>query len=98
MGEDGNNSSTDVHNNNTEETAGIPDITTEELHTAINKLKKGKSPDRKGIRAEDVKACDDETREMVRQIFDETIKRNEFTLEESDDKSDTQERRRGECE
>ena len=60
--------------------------------------KKGKSPDSKGIRAEDVKACDDETREMVRQIFDEILKRNEFTLEESDDISDTQERRRGECE
>ena len=62
LGEDENYSSTDVHNNNTEETAGIPEITTEELHTAINKLKKGKSPDSKGIRAADIKACDDETR------------------------------------
>ena len=33
-------------------------MTTEELQTAISKLKKGKSPDSKGIRAEDVKACD----------------------------------------
>ena len=40
MGEDDNYSSTDVHNNNTEETAGIPEITTKELQTAINKLKK----------------------------------------------------------
>ena len=31
---------TDVHNNDTEETAGIPEITTEELQNAINKLKK----------------------------------------------------------
>ena len=74
LGEDDNNSSTDVHNNNTEETAGIPEITTEELQTAINKLKKGKSPDSKGIRAEDVTACDDETREMVRQIFNEILR------------------------
>ena len=35
-----NYSNTDVHNNDTEETAGIPEITTEELQTAINKLKK----------------------------------------------------------
>ena len=40
-----------------------------------------KSPDSNGIRAEDIKASDDETREMVRQIFNEIIKRNEFTLE-----------------
>ena len=63
--------------------------------------KKGISPDSNGIRAEDFKACDDETREMVRQIFNEIVKRNEFTSEdknESDDKSDTQESRRGECE
>ena len=82
LGADDNNSSTDVHNNNTEETARIPEITTEELQTANNKLKKGKSPDSKGIRAEDIKACDDETREMVRQIFNEIIKRNEFTPED----------------
>ena len=44
--------------------------------------KKGKSPDSNGIRAEDIKACDDETREMVRQIFNEIIKRNNFTLDE----------------
>ena len=52
--------------------------TTDELQNAINKLKKGKSQDSNGIRAEDIKACDDETREMVRQIFNEIIKQNEF--------------------
>ena len=61
VNDDDNYSNTDVHNNDTEETAGIPEITTEELQTAINKLKKGKSPDSKGIRAEDVKACDEAT-------------------------------------
>ena len=40
----------------------IPEITTEELQSAISKLQKGKSPDSNGIRAEDIKACDDETR------------------------------------
>ena len=60
----------------------IPEITTEELQNAIGKLKKGKSPDSNGIRAEDIKACDDETREMVRQLFNEIIKRNMFTPDE----------------
>ena len=43
--------------------------------------KKGKSPDSDGIRAEDIKACDEETKEMVRQIFNEIIRQNEFTPE-----------------
>ena len=60
----------------------IPEITTEELQNAISKLKKGKSPDSNGIRAEDIKACDDETKEMVRQLFNEIIKRNNFTPDE----------------
>ena len=60
----------------------IPEITTEELQSAISKLKKGKSPDSNGICAEDIKAFDDETREMVRQLFNEIIKRNNFTPDE----------------
>ena len=44
--------------------------------------RKGKAPDSNGIRAEDVKACDEETKEMVRQIFKEIINRNELTLED----------------
>ena len=70
-----------MHNNNTNEMTRIPEITTEELRTAINKLRKDKSLDSIEIRAEDIKACDDETREMVRQIFNEIIKQNEFTPE-----------------
>ena len=57
----------------------VPEITTEELQNAISKLKEGKSPDSNGIRAEDIKACDDETREMVRQLI---IKRNNFAPDE----------------
>ena len=55
-------SRTDVHTNSTDEMTRIPEITTEELRTAINKLKKGEFPDSNGIRAEDFKACDDETK------------------------------------
>ena len=39
-GEDENKSSTDVHYNSTDEMRRTPEITTEELQTAINKLKK----------------------------------------------------------
>ena len=60
----------------------ILDITSEELQSAISKLKTGKSPDGNGIRAEDIKDCNDETREMMRQIFNEIIKRNNFTPDE----------------
>ena len=79
IGENEDESSTDVHNNNTSKMMRIPEITTDELQTAINRLKKGKSVDSNGIRAEEIKECDDETRGMVRQIFNEIIKRNEFT-------------------
>ena len=75
IGESENESSIDVLKSNTEEMTRIPEITTEELRTAIS------SPDGNGIRAEDIKACDDETREMVREIFNEIIKQNEFTPE-----------------
>ena len=60
----------------------IPEITSEELQSAISKLKAGKSPDGNGIRAEDIKDCNDETRETMRQIFNEVIKRNNFTPDE----------------
>ena len=56
IGENENESSIDVHSSNTNEMMRIPEITTEELQTASNKLKKGKSPDSNGIRAEDIKA------------------------------------------
>ena len=40
IGENENENSIDVHNNNTNEMTRIPEITTEELRTAINKPKK----------------------------------------------------------
>ena len=50
--------------------------------SAISKLKIGKFPDGNGIRAEDIKDCNDETREMMRQIFNEIMKKNNFTPDE----------------
>ena len=49
IGENENEISTDVLNNGTDEMTRIPEITTEELRTVINKLKRGKSPDSTGI-------------------------------------------------
>ena len=66
----------------------ILEITSEELQSAISKLKTGKSPDGNGIHAEDIKDCNDETREMMRQIFNEIIKKEQlqsWRMEESED-------------
>ena len=54
--------------NDEKETNEIPEITTEELQNAIKRLKKGKAADSNGIRAEDIKACDEETKEMERDL------------------------------
>ena len=41
--------------------------------------KKGKASDSNGIRAEDIKACDDTTKEMIRQIFNDVLKQEDCT-------------------
>ena len=67
--------------NDEKEMIEMPEITTDELQKAIKRLKKGKAADSNGIRAEDIKACDEETKEMVRQIFNEIVKLKGFTLQ-----------------
>ena len=71
-------------------------ITDEEIQAAINKLKKGKANDNKGIRAEDIKACDNETKEMIKMIFNEVFKQESCTPENGADtvKSYPQQRER----
>ena len=81
VNDDGNHSNTDVHNNDTEETAGIPEITTEVLQTAINKLKKANPWTTKEFDPKTLKIVV-RRREMVRQIFSDIIKRKEFTPED----------------
>ena len=66
--------------NDAEETHEIHEMTTDELQNA-QRLKKGKAADSNGIRTEDTEASDGETKEMVRQIFNEIVKQNEFTPE-----------------
>ena len=71
----------DEENNDKEGKEEIPEITEEEVQTAINKLKKGKASDNYGFRAEDVKTCDDTTKEMIGQIFNDVIKQGSCTPE-----------------
>ena len=59
----------------------IPLITDEEIQSAINKLKKSKASDNNGIRAEDIKTCDNETKEMTKLIFNEVLKQESCTPE-----------------
>ena len=40
----------------------IPEFTQDEVQTAIDSLKKNKASDSNGIRAEDVKTCDETTK------------------------------------
>ena len=54
----------------------IPMITDEEIQTAINKLKQSQASDNNGIRAEDIKTCDDATKKMMKQIFNEVLKQD----------------------
>ena len=71
-----------MHNRNTNEMLRIPEITTEELQTAISNK----------IRAEDIKACDDETRENGETNLQRNRKAERvYTrgMEESENKSDT---------
>ena len=57
----------------------IPDFTQDEVQAAIDNLKKSKASDNHGIRAEDIKTCDETTKEMIRQIFNEVLKQEDCT-------------------
>ena len=47
----------------------IPELTMKELMIAINSLKKEKSADSKGVKAEDIKGADEEATNMTHEIF-----------------------------
>ena len=51
-----------------------PEITMQEKQIATDCLKGGKAGDKKRIRAEDLEEGDDETKSMMKDIFDEIIK------------------------
>ena len=68
-------------NNSEDNNEEILLITDEEIQAAINKLKKGKASDNNGIRAEDIKTCDNERKEMIKLIFNEVLKQESCTPE-----------------
>ena len=49
-------------------------LTQDEVQTAIDSHKKCKESDNNGIRAEDIKTCDEMAKEMIRQILNEVTK------------------------
>ena len=57
----------------------IPELTTSEVQDAIDRLKRGKAGDSSGIRAEHIKKCDSETKEWIRQIFNEIVQQKDCT-------------------
>ena len=68
-------------NNDEGNNEGLLMIIDEEIQTAINKVKKGKASDNNGIRAEDIRTCDDATKETIKQIFNEVLKQESCTPE-----------------
>ena len=57
----------------------MEEFTTEEIQNAIDRLKKGKAKDSNGIRAEQLKLCSEETKEEIREIFNEIAQQKDFT-------------------
>ena len=57
----------------------IPEFTKEEIQDAIHRLKKGKAKDNSGVRAEQLKFCSEETKEKIRNIFNEIAQQSDFT-------------------
>ena len=50
-----------------------------EIQDAIDRLKKGKAKDSDGIRAEQLKNCNDDTKEKIRTIFNDIAQQDDFT-------------------
>ena len=60
----------------------IPEVTKQELQTAIDCLKIGKTGDTIRMKAVDLRDCDDETKENMEDIFNE-ITEQEFMIPKS---------------
>ena len=54
-----------------------PEFTTNGIQDAIDRLKRGKAGDSSGVRAEQIKNCSEETKEKIRQIFNEILRQKE---------------------
>ena len=77
IGEEENDNEDTMTNEETDQDDYMDEFTTEEIQSAIDRLKKGKAKDSNGIRAEQLKICSEETKEEIRTIFNEIAwKRN----------------------
>ena len=62
-----------------EQNIKIKEFTTEEIQSAIDRLRKAKAKDSSGVRAEQLKNASDETKEEIRTIFNEIAQQEDFT-------------------
>ena len=95
-----NESSIDDHNRNTNDMMRIPDITTEELQTAISKLKKRqicRQQWNQSRRHQSIRRWDDRNAETNLQRNRKAERVYTRGMEENENKNDTQKRRRGRC-
>ena len=79
VGEDENDNEDTMTNGETDQDDYIDEFTTEEIQSAIDRKKKGKAKDSNGIRAEQLKICSEETKEEIREIFNEIAQQEDFT-------------------
>ena len=70
----GNPKEVDESENHEDRSEHIPEFKKQELQTEIDCLKRGTTRRHKGNQADDLKQCDDETKEMMREIINEVIK------------------------
>ena len=69
----------DQENADSSQEETIPEFTKEEIQAAIHRLKKGKAKDNCGVRAEQLKICSEETKEKIRNIFNDIAQQDDFT-------------------
>ena len=79
VGEEENDDEATMTNEETDQEDYMEEFTTEEIQSAIDRLKKGKATDSNWIRAEQLKLCSDETKEEIREIFNEIAQQKDFT-------------------
>ena len=79
VGEEENENEDTMTNEETDQDDYMNEFTTEEIQSAIDRLKKGKAKDSNRIRGEQLKICSEETKEEIRTIFNEIAQQKDFT-------------------
>ena len=57
----------------------IPEFTTKKVQEAIDRIFRARAGESSGIKAEHIKRCDNETKEWIRQILNETVQQENCT-------------------